>query len=186
MGPQTLAAGWGGVGTLRLCCIFGAPNLLGDTDGAAPPPARRATGAPRPSAPSSAPGPSLRKIFGGLVRPGAGASKPDQAEIDAAALRRFIEAVEQHDDAAGIDGLTQLPGIPQEVRGALQRLVQRGFEERDVVVAFLALLVDSRRGRSLDRQLRRLVLKLERSVRPPQEVRKEVATALGRFLDGKG
>jgi hypothetical protein len=93
--------------------------------------------------------------------------------------------VEQHDDAAGIDGLARLPGIPLDVCGELQRLVQRGFEERDVIVAFLALLVDSRRGRSLDRQVRRLALKLERSVRPPQEVRKEVAAALARFLDGK-
>jgi hypothetical protein len=93
--------------------------------------------------------------------------------------------VEQHDDAAGIDGLAQLSGIPLEVRGALHRLVQQGFEERDVIVAFLALLVDSRLGRSLDRQLRRLALKLERSVRPPREVRKEVAAALASFLDAK-
>jgi Ca-activated chloride channel homolog len=185
--PQMLAAGWGGVGTLRQRSFSAAgPILMGDSVGAAPAaPAPAARFQRRPSAPSSAPGASLRKIMGGLVRPGTAAPRTERPEIDAAALRRFIEAVEQHDDAAGIAGLARLPGIPLDVCGELQRLVQRGFEERDVIVAFLALLVDSRRGRSLDRHLRRLVLKLERSVRPAREVRKEVAAALAAFLDAR-
>jgi uncharacterized protein YegL len=185
--PQMLAAGWGGVGTLRQRSFSAAsPVLMGDTVGAAPAaPAPAARFQRRPSAPSSAPRASLRKIIGGLVRPGASAPRTERPEIDTAALRRFIEAVEQHDDAGGIDGLGQVAGIPLEVRGTLHRLVQRGFEERAVIVAFLALLVDSRRGRSLDRQVRRLALKLERGVRPARAVRKEVAAALAPFLDAR-
>jgi Ca-activated chloride channel family protein len=187
---QMLAAGWGGVGRMQLRSFSAvSPILTGDSVSAAPAPAAPARAAlfqRRPVAPpASAPRAGLRKIFDGLVRPGAGSPKSEPAGIDASALRRFIEAVEQHDDAAGIDGLARVPGIPLDVGEALQRLVQRGFEERDVIVAFLALLVDSRRGRSLDRGVRRLALKLERSVRPPREMRKEVAAALARFLDGR-
>jgi Ca-activated chloride channel family protein len=188
--PQMLAAGWGGVGsvTLRMRSLGADLNLTGEFLGDPPaPPAAARPSAPPPRASSSPPA-SRNKFsrFLKAVRPGAGASPASDHEgIDAADLCRFIEAVEQHDDAAGIDGLAQVSGIPFEVRGALHRLVQRGFEERAVVVTFLALLVDSRRGRSLDRQVRRLVLKLERSVRPLREVRKEVAAALAPFLNAR-
>jgi len=115
----------------------------------------------------------------------------DTADAQGNALRTLADALNQLPDryfvpTLKIDRLKFLrqEGLSREVVMALEKLVQQGAAERDVVVLVLYLLMQSAEGSGLKRAAQRAIHKAYRKGVLPEDLKQEVADVLE--LDPEG
>ena len=168
--PHTLAAGWGGMGS-----VHDAPPVSGLP--MAPPGCDRSVvcddlagfeAFEDQSMPAPLARPSGLPPRTGMIGVGA---------LVSALNRRYADGRITMLDMDAVDDLEAL-GLPEEIAEGLRELVGRGWSERDLVVEFLVVLSEGPHGVRLDRQVKRLIRKAHKDLTPEQAVRSTVADLL--------
>ncbi len=164
--PQTLAAGWHGVGTVQLSALMSAPPVACEMG-----PAGLQDAAPSFARPPSA-----------MAMPERHAQEPRRMWN----LAGRMSGGEAAGPGPTLNDLSGLPGVSPEVVAALKALIAEGFAESEVVAAFLTLLAEGSLGVPLDRHARRAIRQLCRGVQIEADVKRRVQAATAGCMHAEG
>jgi Ca-activated chloride channel family protein len=135
--PHMLAAGWGGVGTVRSEVGYGYDLLRGFDD-------------------------TYSQVFGGARSIKLGVEPAEKNWVEQVADLLQWDAGTQDFTVSGL-ALLRVAGAPQRLVDALQQIVLGGADEHALLQAFLQELAESKFGRLLSRKAWRVIAKLSRA-----------------------